>query len=53
MNTVSDVSAVSAATAGLSIADVSFAYAAGETTLRRVSLEVPEGTFLTDRKSVV
>ncbi len=47
MNTVSDVSAVSAATAGLSIADVSFAYAAGETTLRRVSLEVPEGTFLT------
>ncbi|MCE1244496.1 ABC transporter ATP-binding protein [Oryzomicrobium sp.] len=38
---------MSAATAGLSIADVSFAYAAGETTLRRVSLEVPEGTFLT------
>ncbi|QEL64623.1 NitT/TauT family transport system ATP-binding protein [Oryzomicrobium terrae] len=35
------------APAGLSIADVSFAYAAGETTLRRVSLEVPEGTFLT------
>ncbi len=35
------------ASAGLAIENVSFAYGEGETILRRVTLEVPEGHFLT------